>query len=130
MGSNRIATRILASITASFLAVVGLGVTASPASAAFDGHCGNGEFCLYYNTNLSGGVADFSNNISNYAGYNFWGTGGGLNDNAASAHNNGNWQDVHLHEAANYSGANLEFNVGVKRNTLGAMANRGSSHKW
>ncbi|MET7807186.1 peptidase inhibitor family I36 protein [Micromonospora chersina] len=106
-------------------------VAASPASAKFDGNCGAGEFCLYFNTNYSGGLADFPGDISNYTNYNFWGTVHNLNDNSASGKNYSSWIDVHMHEHANYGGAGLEFNPNQWRSNFGSSwINRGSSHRW
>lgn len=130
MKSNPLTPRIAAGAAAFALVGAGLVLTASPAQAAFDGNCGSGEVCLFYNTGFTGGTADFSGDISNYSGYVFWNTGHLLNDNSASAKNRGSFQDVHLHEHADYKGANLELNPGVNMSDLGAMKNQTSSHRW
>ncbi|MEV6602018.1 peptidase inhibitor family I36 protein [Actinoplanes sp. NPDC051346] len=127
---TKLRARFAAGAAAVALAGGALFGTASPAAAAYDGHCGHTEFCLYYNTNWNGGLADFGGDISNYSGYAFWGTSYNLNDNSASAKNMSSYWDVHLHEAANYAGAKLEFNPNTSRSTLGALSNKGSSHRW
>ena len=125
-----LAPRIAAGFAAFALAGAGLGLAANPAQAAFDGNCGSGEVCLFYNTSYTGGTADFGGNISNYSGYLFWNTSHALNDNSASAKNRGTFQDVHLHEHSNYGGTKLELNPGVNKSDLGAMKNVTSSHRW
>ncbi|RAO28933.1 hypothetical protein PSN13_05213 [Micromonospora saelicesensis] len=131
MIKGKLTTRIGA-LASAFALVAGAQLaTATPASAAFDGNCGSGELCLFFNVSYSGGMADFGGNISNYTSYNFYGTVHNLNDNSASGKNYSSFQDVHMHEHANYGGSGLEFNPNQWRSNLGASwTNRGSSHRW
>ena len=54
-------SRIAAVVSA---AAVLAAVAASPAAAAY-GRCSSGEFCLYFNANLTGGVYHFTGSDSN-----------------------------------------------------------------
>lgn len=103
-------------VAAAGLALAAVVATAAPAAAAteYNGVCsegyGNGELCLYYNSNWQGAKADFLNAKSTFGTYTFLAPGSGagqlVKNNAASAQNwdhnrtavvffNSNWQGTY-----------------------------------
>ncbi|WP_192580224.1 peptidase inhibitor family I36 protein [Micromonospora sp. ALFpr18c] len=87
-------------------------VAATPALAtSHNGSCETGEVCLYNNSSYSGDHDDNYDNDANYQGNTYYNSSTSLNDTVSSAENNAAWQDVHLHSAANYVGAELQIDT-------------------
>ena len=106
------------------------------ATVRMHGLCASGQFCLYKDNHFKAGVARFFGNDSNYNGNSFnlcQGWGCGLNDNASSARNNGNFCQVTLRKNANYGGPGLTFPLGTQAPILGNYNignDEASSHLW
>ncbi|MFE5948471.1 peptidase inhibitor family I36 protein [Streptomyces sp. NPDC056480] len=93
--------RIVAASLASLAVLAG---TATTSYAAYeDGSCQASEFCLYKNTNYSGGVHDFGPDDGAYIAEWFSGTATLVNNNASSSHNRFNY-GIYTYEYSGYSG--------------------------
>jgi Peptidase inhibitor family I36 len=100
---------LISRVAAVVLAAAVLGaLAASPASAAY-GKCSSGEFCLYYNANLTGGVYHFTGSDSTLLNDRFEAghTGAIVGNQAASASNRGTKQakdDVVIYSVTGWRG--------------------------
>ncbi|WP_017599420.1 peptidase inhibitor family I36 protein [Nocardiopsis lucentensis] len=124
------------------IALAGVFGIAPAASAAVDGSCGGGEFCLYENTDYNkgntpnvyqwtGSDRDYNNNRwYNAADREFTND---VLDNEASSVWNRTGCDVTLYQHVGYGGANTTFDPGdsdgyLANNSVGD--NRASAHKF
>jgi hypothetical protein len=122
-------------------------VVASPAQAApgapapLDGWCDLGEACLYYNSNLAGGIYDVTWNIWNYAPARFscsWGgtgticAGAGQQvwNNAASVRNNNEYCDLAIFYNSNYHGYVQVIPRRSWANLDPTLKNNNASQEW
>jgi hypothetical protein len=95
------------------------------AARARDGHCDDGEFCLYHGLDYSGSVSDFSGSIPNYGDsqpgcYEYKGAGTGQGEcaknNAKSARSLTHIYVVKVYYNSNYKGRDFAFNPGGQGN--------------
>ncbi|WP_406066912.1 peptidase inhibitor family I36 protein [Streptomyces sp. NBC_01077] len=89
----------VAAVALSALAVT---VGSISASSAANGVCGNGDFCLYKNTNYLGGVYDYSAVVTenSYVGDQFYGAGTAVNNSASSSVNKHSNYIVYAYESS------------------------------
>ncbi|MEV5576885.1 peptidase inhibitor family I36 protein [Spirillospora sp. NPDC052269] len=121
------------SMTAPFVA------TASHASAAGrDGVCDSGEFCYYYNGDLSGSVSDFTGSVADLGTtqpscYTFIGPGNGqglcVGDNAGSVWNRSG-HTVRVYFNRNYGGAYQDFPPSTSGNLNTTLKNNNAGHQF
>ncbi|MEV5570594.1 peptidase inhibitor family I36 protein [Spirillospora sp. NPDC052269] len=112
---------------------------ASPAMAAGrNGVCDDGEFCLYFNSNQSGSVSDFTGSVSDYGAkqpscYDFKGAGNGkglcVKNNAASVWNR-TGGTVTVYYNSRYGGHSQSFGSGVRANLDSTLKNENASHQF
>jgi hypothetical protein len=126
---------------AAALVTTGLVVTApaGPASAAArDGRCDSGEFCLYYLSDRSGSVSDFTTSIPDYGAsqptcYEFRGPGAGqyqcVKNNAMSVWNR-RGGTVKVYYNSGYGGASQSFSGGSSGNLNATLSNENASHRF
>ena len=129
-------TRVLA--TAGLTAAALLSSGAGPAhAAARDGHCDDGEFCYFYNSDNQGSVSDFTSSVPDYGTtqpgcYDFKGDGAGKGDciknNAASVWNRTSG-DVTVYFNTGYDGATDVIDKGFKGNLNSTLYNENASHR-
>jgi hypothetical protein len=106
---------------------------------ARNGVCEVGEFCLYFGSNLSGSVSDFTGSIPDYGPsqptcYEFKGPGAGqgqcVKNNAASASNKTTANNVTVYVNSNYGGQGDLFVPGEQGNLIAALKNNNASHRF
>ncbi len=111
---------------------------ASAQAASHDGTCngqygGNGELCLYYNSNQAGAIHDFAADVSNFAGYTFIGPGAGagtgVKNNAASVTNKNGLRSATVYYNSNYVGASDYVAAWTSMN-LSATYNNNASFRF
>jgi hypothetical protein len=113
---------------------------ASPAAAATarNGVCESGEFCLYYLSNRTGSVSDFTGSVRNYGSsqpscYEFRGPGAGqgqcVKNNAMSVWNRSS-HAVTVYSESNYQGSSQTFASGQYGNLNSRLSNHNGSHKF
>jgi hypothetical protein len=117
--------------------LLGIGLVATPAQAAtaLNGVCESGEFCLYYNSDNQGSLADFTGSDSNYGSdsscikFVSSGSGRGLcvKNNAASAWNRTSVA-VTVFFKSGYAGAIDNFTSGSAANLRAALKNENAGH--
>ena len=120
------------------LATTLLGATlavSAPAHAAVaqNGVCESGEFCLYYNSDRTGSLSDFSGSISDYGTYKFKSAGAGqgqlVKNNAASVRNL-TFKTVTVFYNSNYGGSSQAVAPGAAVNLSTTLKNENASHRF
>ena len=95
--------------------------------------CNFPYFCLYYNSNLQGGIANFYQKDPNFNNDKFAGSGGGVGtvvkNNAASAKNTQTGIDAWVWFNSNYGGSHDVVTRSSWRN-LSATYNNNASFDW
>ncbi|MEU5984958.1 peptidase inhibitor family I36 protein [Streptomyces sp. NPDC047434] len=119
------------------------GAAASPtATVSKDGWCDKGEVCLYYNSNLYGGMFDVNYNVLNYGADDFRcsldgsggrdicnGSGSNVWNNAASVRNNSGC-DVVIYYNSGYKGAKQDILRHTWANLNATLKNNNASHQF
>lgn len=118
--------------------LLGLAVAVAPAAqaAARNGRCEAGEFCLYYNSNSGGSMADFPSSMSTYGTgsgcYKFLSSGTGrgkcVKNNAASVWNRESGP-VTVFYKSGYAGALQSFGAGKRGNFNSTLKNENAGHR-
>ncbi len=120
------------------LATTLLGATlavSAPAHAAVaqNGVCESGEFCLYYNSDRTGSLSDFTGSISDYGTYKFRSAGAGqgqlVKNNAASVRNR-TFGAVTVFYNSSYGGSYQTVAPGAAVNLNTTLKNQNASHKF
>ncbi len=122
-----------AGIAASLLGAT-LAVSApAQAAVAQNGVCESGEFCLYYNSDRTGSLSDFTGNISDYGTYKFKSAGAGqgqlVKNNAASVRNL-TFGTVTVFYYSNYGGSSQAVAPGAAVNLSTTLKNQNASHRF
>jgi surface antigen len=119
---------------------VGMGAITAPAAqaASRDGVCDAGEFCYFYNSNLTGSLSDFTGSVSDYGTnpatcYVFKSAGSGrgvcIKNNAASVWNRSS-VPVTVYFNSGFGGASQVFTAGASGNLNSTLKNNEASHKF
>lgn len=112
--------------------------TDAAAATAHNGVCESGEFCLYYLTDRSGSVSDFSGSIADYGAtqpscYEFRGVGAGqglcVKNNAESVWNRSS-HAVRVYFHSSYGGASQLFAAGEIGDLNATLFINNASHKF
>ncbi len=122
-----------AGIAASFLGATLAVSTPAQAAVAQNGVCESGEFCLYYNSDRTGSLSDFTGNISDYGTYKFKSAGAGqgqlVKNNAASVRNR-TFGAVTVFYNNNYGGSSQTIAPGAAVNLNTTLKNQNASHRF
>ncbi len=122
-----------AGIAASLLG--GMLAVSAPANAAVaqNGVCESGEFCLYYNSDRTGSLSDFTGSIADYGTYKFKSAGAGqgqlVKNNAASVRNL-TFRTVTVFYYSNYGGSSQAVAPGAAANLSTTLKNQNASHRF
>jgi hypothetical protein len=128
--------RVVAAAALAVIPVIGSAMPAEAATAR-NGICEAGEICLYYLTNRTGSVSDFSGSIANYGAtqptcYEFRGSGFGqgqcVKNNAESVWNRSS-HSIRVYFNSNYGGASQLFASGQAANLNSTLFDNNASHK-
>ncbi len=123
-----------ASIAAASLLGATLAVSAPAQAASQDGICQSGEFCLYYNSDRTGSLADFSGSIADYGGtYKFISAGAGqgqLVKNQAASVRNRTFGNVTVFYNSGYAGSSQTIAPGAAVNLNTTLKNQNASHRF
>jgi len=134
---NKHLTRLLV-LALGTAATATLGSTAPAQAAGRDGVCDSGEFCYYYNSNMTGSVSDFTVAVSDYGAtqpgcYEFKGAGSGqgqcIKNNAASFWNRST-KTVRVYYNSGYSGSYQTIAAGAQGNLNSTLYNENASHTF
>lgn len=102
-----------------------------PASAGnMNGVCESGEFCLYFNENYGGPLADMEFNEPNFQGKTFANSNVSRNDNSRSGKDRGFTANGCIYRAANYSGGLINTGVMNDWPSFGTANDTASSLRW
>lgn len=108
---------------------------AAPGAKAATGSCDPGDFCMWYLTNYSGGLYEWSGSDSNLGNDHFENADSfaTVTNNTESVHNYGvpaTYDDVRAYDGTGYSGASTCYPRGARISDLGGWNNRISSYRW
>jgi murein DD-endopeptidase MepM/ murein hydrolase activator NlpD len=122
-----------AGIAASLLGAT-LAISApAQAAVAQNGVCESGEFCLYYNSDRTGSLSDFTGSIADYGTYKFKSAGAGqgqlVKNNAASVRNL-TFGAVTVFYNSNYAGSSQTIAPGAAVNLNTTLKNQNASHRF
>jgi hypothetical protein len=122
-------TAVLLSIAAS--GALALAAPVPAMADSFNGVCESREVCVWDNVGFTGSRADFFNNVSNYGGWHFWNSPYWLANNVESAKNLAIYSCVDFLDAANYSGADVQYLASDSESgNFDSGNNRAESHQF